>query len=84
MAITTAQRNAALFDIMGLLFTNDESALDVFLRACVAYHRGGTANEKEAAVTLSKLAYERVVGRTPTVADLHMLTNHLAESGVLT
>lgn len=83
MAITTAQRNAALFDIMGLLFTNDESALDVFLRACVAYHKAGNATAKEAALTLAQLAYERVVGRTLTARDLHMLQNHRAESGVL-
>lgn len=83
MAITVNQRNAALFDIMALLFTNDDSALDVFLRACVAYHKAGNATAKEAAVTLAQLAYERVVGRALTAADIHLLTNHRAESGVL-
>lgn len=83
MAITTAQRNAALFDIMGLLFDHDDSALAVFLRACVAYYKGGTATEKEAAVTLAQLAYQSVVGHALTAADLHLLTNHKAESGVL-
>lgn len=83
MAITTAQRNAALFDIMGLLFNNDDSALDVFLRACVAYYKGGTVTQKEAAVTLAQLAYQSVVGHALTAIELHELTQHRAERGVL-
>jgi len=76
MALTTVQLNSHLRQIILLLFSRNEEALDAFVRTCISYSKNGSAAEKEAARTILREVYERAVGRTLTSADIHTLIYH--------
>lgn len=76
MALTNNQLNSHLRQLVTLLFTRDEEALDAFVRVCIRYSKTGGAAEKEAARTSLREVYSRVVDRSLTADDLHMLISH--------
>lgn len=81
MALTQTQLNAHLRAITVQVFTRNEKALPRFLETCVAYANAGGAAEKEAARTIAREVWERVLGRPPTAADLHVLQRHRVDGG---
>lgn len=80
MALTTAQENAELRQIMGrfaaMLHPRHE-AYTLFLRACIAQIRAAGANDVEGGKFWAQQALETMLGRPATAADLHYLRNHL-------
>ena len=76
MALTAAQLNSHLRQIVLLLFDKNEEALDAFARACVYYSKNGNSADKEAARTILKEVYARAVNRPLTSDDLHHLIHH--------
>jgi hypothetical protein len=78
MALTIAEENAELRQIIGRLFDlyHTDEVLHPFLHACNQHARVGVAADKEAARTFADMAYERVIGRPLTQQDIHELHNH--------
>ena len=81
MALTTTALNAHLRTIVATHFTANDAGLTRFLETLRDYAIAGGVNEKEAARTIARLAFQQVIGRAPTANDLHILTNHSVEGG---
>jgi hypothetical protein len=81
VALTTAQQNAHLRQIMNRVANNIEEQDETFmalLRGCIAHVRAGGADNIEAGKLWGRLLFESVIGRSPTADDLHRLLRHHA------
>ena len=81
MALTQAQLNAQLRLIVAAHFTGNDGGMRRFLETCRDHANAGGANEKEASRTLAREVYQRVIGRVPTVRDIHWMTTHRIDGG---
>jgi hypothetical protein len=83
VALTNAQRNAELFSMMNALLTTHgptrPEGVRFILLGILDHWRGGTAQEKEAAILFGDFIISNVMGLTPNAATRHQLRHWALE-----